>query len=188
MYTTSDFRKGLKIELEGKPFIIVDFLHVKPGKGGAFVRTKIKNLVSGQVLDKTFRASDRIEKPDLAEREMQYLYRDGDNYCMMDKETYDQILLSTDQIGESKNYLSENIDLKVLLFNDKPLGVELPNFVELAIAQTEPGVRGDTASGGSKPATLETGAVIQVPFFLNEGDIVRVDTRTGQYIERVKAA
>jgi elongation factor P len=187
VYTTSDFRKGLKIELEGKPFVIVDFLHVKPGKGGAFVRTKIKNLVSGQVLDKTFRAGDRVEKPDLVEREMQYLYRDGDNYCMMDKETYDQILLNAAQVGENKNYLKENIDVKVLLFNDKPLAIELPNFVELAITKTEPGVRGDTASGGSKPATLETGAVIQVPLFLNEGDIVRVDTRTGEYIERVKA-
>jgi elongation factor P len=187
VYTTSDFRKGLKIELDGKPYIIVDFLHVKPGKGGAFVRTKIKNLISGQVLDKTFRASERVEKPDLSEREMQYLYKDGDNYCMMDKETYDQVLLNAPQIGDGKNYLKENTDVKVLLFNDNPIGLELPNFVGLAIVETEPGVRGDTASGGSKPATLETGAVIQVPLFLNEGDIVRVDTRTGEYIERVKA-
>jgi len=187
VYTTSDFRKGLKIELEGKPFIIVDFLHVKPGKGGAFVRTKIKNLATGQVLDKTFRAGERVEKPDLMEREMQYLYKDGGNYCVMDNETYEQIFLNDEQVGEAGNYLKENTDLKVLFFNDEPLGVELPNFVELEVVETDPGVKGDTASGGSKPATLETGVVVQVPLFLGEGEVVRVDTRTGEYIERVKS-
>jgi elongation factor P len=185
LYTTSDFRKGLKIELDGKPFILVDFLHVKPGKGGAFVRTKIKNLSTGQVLEKTFRAGEKIQKPDLAERAMQYLYREGDNFCLMDNETYDQIYVNENQIGEAKGYLKENTDVKVLFFNEQPIAVDLPNFVELEIAETEPGLKGDTASGGSKPAKLETGAIVQVPLFLNEGDTVRVDTRTGEYIERV---
>ncbi len=185
MYSTSDFRKGLKIEFDGKPFVIVEFLHVKPGKGGAFVRTKMKNLASGQVLEKTFRAGEKVDKPDLDERDMQYLYREGENFCMMDNETYEQTFLSEDQMGDGKDYLKENTNIKVLLFKQAPIAIELPNFVELAIAETEPGVRGDTASGGSKPAKLETGAIVQVPFFLNEGDVVKVDTRTGEYIERV---
>ena len=185
MYSTSDFRKGLKIELESKPFIIVDFLHVKPGKGGAFVRTKIKNLSTGQVLDKTFRAGEKVGIPDLSERDMQYLYREGESYCMMDNETYDQIFLTADQIGQGVDYLKENTALKVLFYNDNPITVELPNFVELEVTETEPGVKGDTASGGSKPAKLETGAVVQVPLFVDEGTIIRVDTRTGEYMERV---
>ena len=186
MYSTADFRKGLRIELDGEPYVIVDFQHVKPGKGGAFVRTKVKHLITGRVLDNTFRSGERIKRPDLMEREMQYLYREGDRYCMMDNETYEQIMLSGDQVGESRLFLTENLNLKVLLFNQQPVAMELPLFVELAVAQTEPGVRGDTASGGTKPATLESGATIQVPLFINEGDRVRVDTRSGTYIERVK--
>lgn len=186
MYSTSDFRKGLKVQIEGKPFVLVDFLHVKPGKGGAFVRTKIKNLETGQVLEKTFRAGEKLEKPDLEERNMQYLYKEGEHLCMMDNQTFEQVLLSAEHAGESLLYMKENVNTNVLFFNGKPIGIDLPNFVDLEIAQTEPGVRGDTASGGTKPATLETGAVIQVPLFLNEGDRVKVDTRTGQYIERVK--
>jgi elongation factor P len=185
VHSTSDFRKGLKIEIDGKPFVIVDFLHVKPGKGGAFVRTKIKNLATGQVLDKTFRAGEKVGVPNLEERAVQYLYREGENYCMMDMETYDQIYVGGDRIGEAVGYLKENTIVKVLFYNEKPIAVELPNFVELTIVATEPGVRGDTASGGSKPATLETGAVVQVPLFLNEGTIIRIDTRTGEYLERV---
>jgi len=185
VYSTSDFRKGLKIELDGKPFIIVEFLHVKPGKGGAFVRTKIKNLATGQVLEKTFRAGEKVDKPDLEERDMQYLYREGENFCMMDNETYEQTYLSEAQVGDGVEYMKENTNVKVLLFNEEPIAMELPNFVELEIVETEPGVRGDTASGGSKPAKLETGAIVQVPFFLNEGDVIKVDTRTGEYIERV---
>ncbi|MEW6387299.1 MAG: elongation factor P [Thermodesulfobacteriota bacterium] len=186
MYSTAEFRKGLKIELDGTPFVIVDFQHVKPGKGGAFVRTKLKNLLTGRVLDQTFRSGERVKRPDLLEREMQYLYRDGDSYCLMDNDTYEQIMLTAEQVGEPRLFLAENLNLKVLFFNQQPIAVELPNFVELEVAQTEPGVRGDTATGGNKPATLESGAVIQVPLFINVGDRVRVDTRTGTYMERVK--
>jgi len=186
MYSTAEFKKGLKIELDGTPYIVVDFQHVKPGKGGAFVRTKLRNLLTGRVLDQTFRSGERVKKPDLMEREMQYLYREGDRYCMMDNDSYEQIMLTEAQVGEARLYLIENLDLKVLFFNKEPVGVELPNFVELAVAQTEPGVKGDTAAGGTKPAVLESGANIQVPLFINEGDRVKVDSRTGGYIERVK--
>jgi elongation factor P len=186
MYSTTEFKKGLKIELDGTPYIMVDFQHVKPGKGGAFVRTKLKNLLTGRVLEQTFRSGERVKKPDLMEREMQYLYREGDRYCMMDNDNYEQIMLTEAQVGEARLYLIENLDLKVLFFNKEPVGVELPNFVELAVAQTEPGVKGDTAAGGTKPAVLESGANIQVPLFINEGDRVKVDSRTGGYIERVK--
>jgi len=186
MYSTADFKKGLKIELDGTPYVIVDFLHVKPGKGGAFVRTKIKNLVTGKVLDQTFRSGERVKRPDLVEREMQFLYREGDTFHLMDNETYEQIALTAEQLGDAVQFLTENLNVKVLVFNRQPVAVELPTFVELTVARTEPGVKGDTASGGSKPATLESGAVIQVPLFINEGDRVKVDTRTGAYIERVK--
>jgi len=186
MYSTADFRKGLKIEIDGAPYTIVDFQHVKPGKGGAFVRTKIKNLVTGRVLDQTFRSGEKVERPDLAEKDMQYLYQEEDRYCFMDNESYEQIFLSAEQLGEGQAFLQDNLNLKVLFFKGDPIAVELPTFVELEVSQTEPGVRGDTASGGSKPATLETGAVIQVPLFINEGDRIKVDTRTGSYVERVK--
>jgi elongation factor P len=186
MYSTADFKKGLKIEIDGAPYTIVEFLHVKPGKGGAFVRTKIKNLMTGKVLDQTFRSGEKLKRPDLVEREMQFLYREGDSFYMMDNETYEQLALTSEQLGDAVLYLIENLNLKVLFFNQQPVAVEIPNFVELTVAQAEPGVKGDTASGGTKPATLESGAVIQVPLFINEGDQVKVDTRTGTYIERVK--
>ncbi|MFI5330597.1 MAG: elongation factor P [Desulfobaccales bacterium] len=186
MYSTAEFKKGLKIEIDGIPYIIVDFQHVKPGKGGAFVRTKLKNLLNGRVVDQTFRSGEKVEKPDLEEKEMQYLYREGDRYCMMDNESYEQIMLTEEQMGDGRLYLIDNLNVEVLFFNKEPLAVELPNFVELAIAQTEPGVKGDTAAGGTKPAVLESGATVQVPLFVNEGDRVKVDTRTGAYIERVK--
>ncbi len=186
MYSTAEFKRGLKIEIDGAPLVIVDFQHVKPGKGGAFVRTKLKNLLTGRVVDQTFRSGERVKKPDLMEREMQYLYGEGDRFCMMDNETYEQIMLTPEQVGEARLFLVENLNVKVLFFNQQPVAVEVPNFVEQLIAQTEPGLRGDTATGGTKPATLESGAVIQVPLFINEGDRVKVDTRTGAYIERVK--
>jgi len=186
MPTIYDFRRGLKIELNGEPFVIVDYEHVKPGKGAAFARTKIKSLVTGNVREQTFRVSDRVESPDVEERQMQYLYRDGDRYCFMDNDTYEQFFLSEDQVGKSKDFLKETIDVSLLYHNKKPIGIELPIFVELRIIETQPGVRGDTATGGSKPAVLETGATVQVPLFLNEGDIIKIDTRTGEYIERVK--
>nr|HID58849.1 elongation factor P [Desulfobacterales bacterium] len=186
MYDTSDFRRGLKIEVDGKPYEIIDFLHVKPGKGGAFVRTKLRNMVNGRVIDQTFRSGEKVGIPDLQEREMQFLYKEGKNYCLMDNETYDQIFLSDEQIGESRWFLPENVNIKVLFFNEKPIGVDLPIFVELTIVKTEPGIKGDTASKATKPATLETGKVISVPLFLDAGDRVKVDTRTGTYVERVK--
>lgn len=186
MYTTADFKKGLKIEVDGTPFIIVDFLHVKPGKGGAFVRTKLKNLLTGRVIDQTFRSGEKVGRPDLQEKEMQYLYQDGDSYCLMDNETFEQIMLTAPQMGDSRNFLQDNVNLKVLFYKGQPLSVELPTFVELMVSHTEPGFRGDTASGGTKPATLETGALIQVPLFIEVGDRVKVDTRTATYIERVK--
>lgn len=185
MYSTANFRKGLKIELEGKPFLIVDFLHVKPGKGGAFVRTRLKNMETGQVLEKTFRSGEKVDRPDLVEREMQYLYQDAEGYCFMDNKNYEQIFIDQEHLSDSIDFLKENIDVKMLFFNNKPIGIELPIFVELKIAQTDPGVRGDTATGATKPATLETGLVIQVPLFINEGETVKIDTRTGEYSERV---
>ncbi len=185
MYSTANFRKGLKIELEGKPFLIVDFLHVKPGKGGAFVRTRLKNMETGQVLEKTFRSGEKVNRPDLMEREMQYLYQDTEGYCFMDNKNYEQIFIDQEHLSDSRDFLKENIDVKMLFFNNKPIGIELPIFVELKIEQTDPGVRGDTATGATKPATLETGFVIQVPLFINEGETVKIDTRTGEYVERV---
>jgi elongation factor P len=183
---TSEFRKGLKIELEGEPYIIVDFQHVKPGKGGAFVRTKLKSLVTGNVIDRTFRSGEKVDTPDLEEKTMQYLYREGDAYHFMDTESYEQLVLTGNQLGNDSKFLQENVEIKIVLHNGKPIGVELPTFVELKIVQTDPGLRGDTATGATKPATLETGAVIQVPLFLNEGDAIKVNTETGAYIERVK--
>ncbi len=184
-YSTADFRKGLKIELSGEPFIIVDFQHVKPGKGGAFVRTKLKSLARGNVLDKTFRSGEKVDVPDLEQRYVSYLYKDGSNYCFMDNNTYEQISMAEDQIGEAIWYLKENTQIDVLFHNKIPISVELPLFLELKVVETDPGVKGNTASGGSKPARLETGATIQVPLFINEGDMVRVNTKTGEYIERV---
>ncbi len=184
--STTEFRNGLKIELDGDPYIIVDFQHVKPGKGGAFVRTKMKSLKSGNVIDRTFRAGEKVDTPELEEKKMQYLYAADKDRVFMDTTSYEQIQLHESQLGDSISYLKENMEIKVLYYKGQPINIDIPMFVELAIAQTEPGVRGDTASGGSKPATLETGAVIKVPFYLNEGDVVKVDTRTGTFIERVK--
>lgn len=184
MYSTSDFRKGLKIEIDGKPFVITDFLHVKPGKGGAFVRTKLKNMITGRVLDQTFRSGEKVGRPDLEEKEMQYLYKDGDTYCMMDNATYEQIFLTEEYVGDNRNFLLENITLTVLFYNNEPIGLDLPIFVILTVTQSEPGVKGDTATGVTKPATLETGYTLNVPLFVNEGDKIKVDTRTGAYVER----
>ena len=186
MYSTSDFRRGLKIELDGEPFIILEFQHVKPGKGGAFVRTKLKSLITTRVLDKTFKSGDKVGRPDMVEKEMQYLYQDGDDFYFMDNATYEQQFIKKDQLAGQEAFLQENIQVTVLFHNGKPLTVELPNFVELTIVKTDPGVKGDTASGGTKPAELETGATIQVPLFIKEGEKIRIDTRTGEYAERVK--
>ena len=186
MYSTADFKRGLRVEIDGAPYMIVEFQHVKPGKGGAFVRTKLKSLFTGRVLDQTFRSGERVKKPDLMERNMQFLYQEGDQYCMMDNDNYEQIMLTAEQVGDARLYLTDNLDVQVLFFNQQPVAVEVPLTVELAVAQTEPGVRGDTASGGTKPAVMETGLTIQVPLFISEGERLRVDTLTGNYIERVK--
>ena len=185
--STAEFKKGMKIQFDGAPYTIVDFQHVKPGKGGAFVRTKLKHMKLGRVIDNTFRAGEKVELVDFEEKRMQYLYHD-DRFHFMDLDTYDQISLSAEEVGEARDFLKENIEVEILFINDSPITVELPNFIELQIAKTDPGIRGDTASGGSKPATLETGAVVQVPLFLNEGDVVKVDTRSGEYLGRVATA
>jgi len=185
--STAEFKKGLKIQFDGQPYSIVDFQHVKPGKGGAFVRTKLKHMRQGRVIDNTFRAGEKVELVDFEEKHMQYLYKD-ERYHFMDMETYDQISLSADEVGDARDFLKENTEVDILFIDGSPVTVELPNFLELQIVKTDPGIRGDTASGGNKPATLETGAVIQVPLFLSEGDVVKVDTRSGDYLGRVAAA
>ena len=185
--STAEFKKGLRIVHDGQPYQIVDFQHVKPGKGGAFVRTKLKHMRSGRVIDPTYRAGEKVELVEYEDKHMQFLYRD-DRYHFMDTETYEQVSLSADEVGDARLYLKENTEVDVLYIDGAPATVEVPNFVELAIAKTDPGVRGDTAQGGTKPATLETGAVVNVPLFLNEGDVVKVDTRTGEYLGRMAAA
>lgn len=186
MYDTSDFRNGLKIEIDGTPFEIIEFLHVKPGKGGAFVRTKLKNLQTGAVLNKTFRSGEKVGKPDLVDRHMQYLYAQGDDLVFMDLETYEQFTIPFEKIEEKAKFLKENMEVDVLYYKNQPISIELPTFVELEVVETEPGFKGDTATGGTKPAVLETGAKINVPLFINIGDKLKIDTRTGQYVERVK--
>jgi len=185
LISSNDFKTGVSIDLDGDPHIVVEFQHVKPGKGSAFVRTKLRNLRTGAVIERTFNAGEKMPKAHLDRREMQYLYHDGTYYVFMDNESYEQSLLTEDQMADSKNYLKENMNISVLLFKGEIIGVDLPSQVELEVVDTEPGIKGDTASGGNKPATLETGAVVRVPFFINVGDNIRVNTKTGEYIERV---
>jgi len=186
MYSTTDFRKGLKIEYNDKPWIITDFLHVNPGKGSAFVRTKLKNMETGQVLEVTFKSGDRVGIPDLEFKEMQYLYHDGENYAFMDNTTYDQISLTADEIGDAINYIIENSIVNVTYYKGKAVTIDVPNFVDLEVKETQPNIKGDTSSGGGKPATLVTGVTITVPFHVNQGDVVKVDTRTAKYVEKVR--
>lgn len=185
MISTNDFRTGLTIELDGEVFQVIEFQHVKPGKGAAFVRSKLKNMRTGALIEKTFSAGEKIPRARIERREVQYLYNDGKEYNFMDLESYDQLTLSAEQLGDAVKYLKDNMNIQIMTFQGKPIGVELPNFVELEVVDTTPGIKGDTASGGSKPATLETGAVVQVPFFVNVGDKLQIDTRTGNYIKRV---
>jgi elongation factor P len=187
LISTADFRKGLKVEFKGEPCEIIDFQHVKMGRGGAIVRTKMKSLRTGSVLEETFRSGEKLETPQLEEKKMQYLYMQDGMYYFMDEETYEQIPLTPDQLGEAKKFLKENMVVGVLYYKEAPLSIEVPTFVELLVTKTDPaGFKGDTATAGSKPATLETGAVIKVPFHINEGDTIKVDTRTSEYIERVR--
>ena len=186
MISTSDFRKGAKIEYKGAPHEIIDFQHHKMGRGGAIVRTKLKNLKTGSIFDDSFKGGEKFKTPNLEERSMQYLYNDGELYHFMDKENYEQTPLTEAQLGDARKFLIENMTVKILFYIAEPIAVELPIFVELKIEKTDPGFKGDTASGGSKPAVLESGVTVKVPFHLSEGDIVKVDTRTSEYIERVK--
>jgi len=185
MYDTNEFRKGLKIEFNGDPYIIVDFQHIKPGKGNAFVRTKIKNLITGNTIEHNFRAGDKVEEPDLEQKQVEYLYQQNEDYNFMDTANYEQIMISRKHLGESADYLKEHMVVLVLYYQGLPIGVEMDNFVELKVQYTEPGVRGDTVSGASKNATLETGKVIRVPLFIEVGDNLKIDTRTGEYVERL---
>jgi len=184
MLSTTDFRNGLKIELDGTPYEIVEFQHFKPGKGGAMVRTKLRNLLNGRVVDNTFRSGEKVGKPDLEVRTMQYLYRDAEDFVFMDMTTYEQLNVTDEQTGGKGGYLKDGQEVKVMLYRGNPLSLDLPAAVILKVTQTEPGVRGDTVSGASKPAQLETGISVNVPLFVNEGDDVKVDTRTGQYLSR----
>lgn len=187
MIATSDFKKGAKILFRDEPYQIVDFQHVKPGKGGAFVRTKMKNMITGLIREETFRSGEKFEKPDLVYRDMQFLYAEDGHYNFMDQENYDQMTFDENHIEDVKDYLKEQTTYTVLYFEGQPISVNPPLFMELTVTETTPGVRGDTAQGGAtKPATMETGLVVQVPLFVNEGDRIKVDTRDGVYVERVK--
>lgn len=185
MYETSDFRKNLKIEIDGEPFVILEAQHVKPGKGVAFVKTRYKSLITGRVLEQNFRSGDKVGRPNLEAREVEYIYKDDPFYVFMDQTSWEEIRLSEEAIADVKDYLIDNLHVDVLLFNGNPISVEPPTFVELVVAQTDPGFKGDTAQGATKPATLETGYVIHVPLYLSEGEVVKVDTRTGEFVERV---
>jgi len=184
--STADFRNGSRLELDGEPFYIVEFQHVKPGKGGAFVRTKLKSYMSGNVIDRTFRSGERFDEPDLEERTMQFLYAAGDSYTFMDTENFEQLTYEKKQLGENADLLKENMVAKILVYEHRPIAVELPIFIELKVVDAEPGVRGDTASGGTKPAIVETGAVIKVPLYMEVGETIKIDTRTREYVERVR--
>jgi len=185
MITAGDFRNGVTFELDGQIFQIVEFQHVKPGKGAAFVRTKLKNIVTGATIERTFNPTDKMPKAHIERKDMQYLYNDGDLYYFMDLETYEQLPLGKDKVGDALKFVKENDVVKILSHKGNVFGIEPPTFVELQIIATEPGFKGDTATGATKPATVETGAVIKVPLFIDNGDVIKIDTRTGEYIERV---
>ncbi len=186
MYESSDLRKGLKIEIDGAPYVVVQFDFVKPGKGQALYKCRLKNMVTGAQFDKTYRSGEKINRADLEEIKMEYLYFDGEAYCFMNSSNYEQEFLTETQLGETKDLLKDNTVCDVLLFDGTPIGVTLPIFMELKVTKADPWVKGDTASGDSKPATLETGYQLQVPPFVEEGETLRIDTRTGEYVERVK--
>ena len=184
MITAGDFRNGVTFDMDGQVYQVVEFQHVKPGKGAAFVRTKFKNVITGAVVEKSFNPTDKFENAYVERKEYQYLYKEGDLYYFMDMETYDQIPLNEDKLGDNFKFVKENDTVKIMSYKGNVFGVEPPLFVELEVVDTEPGVRGDTATNVTKPATLETGAEIRVPIFINEGDMIRIDTRTGEYMER----
>ncbi|MCK8817497.1 elongation factor P [Natroniella sulfidigena] len=185
MISTNEFRTGLTIELDGDLYKIVNYDHVKPGKGGAFLQTKLKNIETGQTMNKRFRAGEKVNKAHIETRTYQFLYKGGTDYTFMDKETYEQITLDQEEIGEAAKFIKENSDIEIQLYQGNPIGVDVPVFVELAVADAPPAVAGNTVSGASKTVTLETGTEVSVPLFIEAGDILKIDTRTGEYIERV---
>ncbi len=185
MVSAGDFRNGLTIEYEKNIFVVLEFQHVKPGKGAAFVRTKLRNLKTGSIIEKSFRPSEKMPKAHIERKDMQYLYTDGELFHFMDVETYDQIALNQEQLGDTLKFVKENDMVKILSHNSVVFGIEPPLFVELDITHTEPGMKGDTATGATKPATVETGAQVNVPLFVNIGDKIKIDTRTGEYLSRV---
>jgi len=187
MYETSDIRKGLKVLIDGQPYTVVEHQFVKPGKGQAFTRTKMKNMITGSTLDRTFKSGEKLAPADMEERQMQYLYQDGTGRVFMDTGTYDQISLTDEQLGESALYLLDGTMVDILLFDGRPIGVTPPTFVELVVTETDPGFKGDTSGNTTKPATLETGLVVNVPLFVNQDDKLKIDTRTCSYVERVKS-
>ncbi|GAJ25420.1 translation elongation factor P [Liquorilactobacillus sucicola DSM 21376 = JCM 15457] len=184
MISVNEFKNGLTIEVNGELWRVVEFQHVKPGKGSAFVRSKLKNLRTGAVQEKTFRAGEKVERAQIDNRKMQYLYADGTSYVFMDTETYEQLELPEEKIKNELNYLKENMQVSIIMYGNETLGVDLPNTVDLKVTSTEPGIKGDTASGGSKPATMETGLIVQVPFFVNEDDVLTINTQDGSYVSR----
>ncbi len=186
MYTVADLRKGLKITLDGDPYVVIAFDFAKPGKGQALYRTKMRNMINGTILDRTYRSGETFEPANLEERTMQYLYKEGDEYHFMDNRNYEQIIIKEDGLGDAKNYLIDNLQVDVLLFREKAIGVNLPNFVNLRVVKTDPWAKGDTSGSDSKPATVETGYVLRVPPFIEEGELIVIDTRTGEYSTRVK--
>jgi elongation factor P len=186
MYTASDLRKGLKVIIDSEPYIVTFFEFSKPGKGQALYRTKLRNMITGLTIDRTFREGDTFEPASLEERAVQYLYKDGDHYYFMDNQTFEQIMINEEALGEAKNFLTDNLNVEVLLFGDKTIGVELPNFVNLRVIKTEAWLKGDTSRADYKPATVETGYVLRVPPFIEEGELITIDTRTGEYSTRVK--
>ena len=186
MYQSSEFRKGIRVDIDGTPFIMIDCQFVKPGKGQAFTRCKLRNLLNGNVLERTLKIVESLKKADVSDENMQFLYQQGADYVFMNTKTFDQLEMDADQLGDAKNYIVENMEVQVQIWSGKPISVEVPNFVELEITQCDPGVRGDTVSGATKPATMSTGYVVQVPLFVEEGEKIRIDTRNGQYMERVK--
>jgi elongation factor P len=185
VYETSDIRKGLRFEMDGDPFVVVEFQFVKPGKGTAFTRTKIRNMITGAVLDRTYKSGEKLKPADTEDREMQYLYNDGD-FHFMDNNNYEQVSLDSNAVGDAANYLTENMLIEVGFFKGRSIGISLPNFVVLEVTETAPGEKGNTVTGASKPAVVSTGYSVNVPLFVNEGDQLRIDTRTGEYAERVK--
>ena len=185
MISVNDLKTGLTLDIDNGLWSVVEFLHVKPGKGAAFVRTKLKNVETGQVVEKTFRAGEKVAKAMLDRREMQYLYKEGNDLVMMDLETYEQMPVPADRVGDGIKYLKENMNVQILMHDNSIIGIDLPNFVELAVVDTPPAEKGNTAQGGSKPATLDGGAVVNVPFFIQVGDVLRIDTRTNEYLDRV---